>query len=179
MHMAVRAPKVRISTPTEPILPGRGFYQLEEDALYVQIGPFLGNRRFFSYLESEKVNLHFDREGRLIFIEVDEARRRWPVSEEAKPPRVVEPADIRWLDFRSGMDQPQLLTNKRRTILKLEFGTCPQPKNFYLAEDVIAQFNDDNELCAIWISDIVDDLAGQEIAAFRKKLRKTATIGRQ
>ena len=175
--MAVQAPRVRISTPTEPILPGRGFYQLEEDSLYVQVGPFLGNRRFFSYLEAENVNLHFDREGRLIFIEVNEPRRRWPVKKAIRPPAVVEPADIRWLDFRSGLKQPQFSTDRRRTILKIQFESCAELRNFYIAEHVIAQISQSNELCAIWIDDIVDDLAGQEIAAFRRQLRKTSKVG--
>ena len=173
--MAVVAPKVRISTPTEPILPGRGFYQLEEDALYVQIGPFQGNRRFFSYLESETVNLHFDREGRLIFIEVDVARRNWQIESKNSPPDVVEPADIRWLDFRSAMGPPRLLTDIMRGLLHIEFKSDNSPRNFYLSENVVGQVNDSDELCGIWITDIVDDLAGQEIADFRKKLRKANT----
>ncbi len=177
--MAVQAPKVRISTPTEPILPGRGFYQLEEDSLYVQVGPFLGNRRFFSYLEAESVNLHFDREGRLIFIEVNEPRRRWPARADARPPTVVEPADIRWLDFRSELTQPQLRTDNRRAVLEIKFESCSEMRNFYIAEHVIAQISDANELCAIWIDEIIDDLAGQEIAAFRKQLRKMAKVGRK
>lgn len=163
--------KLRISAPTEPILLGRGFYQLEEDSLYVQIGPFSKKRRFFSYLESESVRFDLDREGRLMFIEVAMARRLWKVDPGIKPPRMVEPADIRWLDFRERVEGPVLLTTARRTCLLLRYNSSTSLRSYYLAENVIAQVDKNSELAAIWITDIIDDMAGQEIGAFRKRTR--------
>ena len=55
--MPHRPAKLKISAPIEPIPPGRGFYQLEEDSLLVQVGVFDRRRRFFSYLQSEHVCL--------------------------------------------------------------------------------------------------------------------------
>ncbi len=169
--MALKALKLRISAPSEPILPGRGFYQLEEDSLYVQIGPFSKARRFFSYLESENSRFDLDREGRLIFIEVAVARRHWKIDTDMKLPTVVEPADIRWLDFREKVKNPALLTTAERTCIQLRFSNETPLRNYYLAETVIAQVNSDDMLAALWATDIVDDLAGQQIKAFRKKLR--------
>jgi hypothetical protein len=163
--------KLRISTLTEPILPGQGFYQLEEDTLYVQIGSFSKQRRFFSYLESENVRLDLDREGRLIFVEVSVPRRLWKIDSSLKPPSVVEPADIRWLDFRERVIDPVLLTDPERQCLVLRFTNEASPRNYFLAEKVIAQVNDRHELSAIWIIEIIDDLAGQRIGAFRKMVR--------
>jgi hypothetical protein len=163
--------KLRISTLTEPILAGQGFYQLEEDALYVQIGPFTKERRFFSYLESEHVRFDLDRQGRLIFIEVNVPRRLWRTESSIKPPTVVEPADIRWLDFRDRIKDPLLVCNPKRSHLFLRFAKIEKPRNYYLAETVIAEVNDNDELAGIWITDIIDDLAGQQIGAFRKRLR--------
>ncbi len=163
--------KVRISTPTEPILPGRGFYQLEEDSLYVQIGPFSKKRRFFSYLESDSVRFDIDRQGRLIFIEVVVARRHWRVEPGIFPPTVVEAADIRWLNFRATVGDPGLVSVGNRAVLLLRYSSATELRNYYLAESVVAQVDENNKLAAIWITDIGDDRGGQKIAAFRKKLR--------
>lgn len=169
--MALKAPKVRISTLTEPILPGRGFYQLEEDSLFVQIGPFSKKRRFFSYLESENVRFDIDREGRLIFIEVVVARRHWKIEPGIFPPTIVEVADIRWLNFRAKVGNPILVSEGNRAVLLLKFSNAKLLRNYYLAESVVAQVDENNKLAAIWITDIGDDRAGQKIAAFRKKMR--------
>ena len=160
-----------ISTPSEPIAPGRGFYQLEEEALFVQVGQFVSRRRFFSYLDSERIRLDFDRLGRLIFIEIDISRRLWQVSPALTPPEIVEPADIRWLHFRESVPIPRLLTNERKTVLKLAFRQVDQPLNYYAAQSVIAQVDHNSRLAALWITDITDDIAGQEIGAFRKGIR--------
>ncbi len=169
--MAITLPKLRISTPTEPILPGRGFYQLEEDSLYVQVGFFSGTRHFFSFLESSHVRFEIDSHGHLIFIEYSLPRRQWRVAEPFSHPQVVEPADIRWLDFREQITEPTPLTNTLRTDLLLQFQECEQTWNYYLGDSVVLQVDNRDNLAGIWISGIIDDLAGQEISFFRKKLR--------
>jgi len=160
-----------ISTPSEPIAPGRGFYQLEEESLFVQVGQFVAQRRFFSYLDSDGIRLDFDRLGRLIFIEIDVSRRLWPVDPDLDPPEIIEPADIRWLHFREAVPIPKLATNQRRTLVKLAFRPVEEPLNYYLAQSVIAQADCNSRLAALWITNITDDIAGQEIGAFRKGIR--------
>jgi len=164
--------QLRISTPTEPTAPGRGFYQLEEDALYVQVGPFIPDRAFYSYLESDTVRFDLDRHGRLIFVEVTVPRRQWPVTDELILPPRVEPASIRWLDFRNTIPSPVLLTDRRRTRLLLRFLDTPPVRTLHAADSVFLQVDSDSNLTSVWICDIIDDLAGQEIAAYRKALRK-------
>jgi hypothetical protein len=164
--------RLKVSTPTEPIAPGRGFYQLEEDALYVQIGLFDPDFRFFSYLESESVHLELDRNARLIFIEVTQPRRHWEVSDDLMFPSVVEMADLRWLDFRESIHEPRLTANYSRTLLRVEYSTSSATRNYYLTRNVVAQVDSADHLAAIWINDIEDDLAGREIAAFRKRCRR-------
>ena len=169
--MAVEDVKLRISTPIEPILPGRGFYQLEEDSLYVQIGSFSKERRFFSYLESDITRFDIDRTGHLIFIEVAVARRHWRVDQRINPPELAEAADVRWMDFRRKIKKPSLITSYDRTILMLKFHGGTVFRNYYLADTVMAQVDKNNNLAAVWITDIIDDLAGQEIGTFRLSLR--------
>ncbi len=169
--MTIAAAQIRITTPTEPIVPGRGFYQLEEDVLYVQIGLFGSSRRFYSWLESPTVRLELDREGRLIFIEVDKPRRQWPVVDELESPNRAEIADIRWLDFRRQISEPDLHTNCQRTTLRIGFSDRPASDAYYLAQEVILEVDEHQRPTAIWVARIDDDLAGQEIGAWRKRCR--------
>jgi hypothetical protein len=169
--MTLRALQLRISTPTEPIPHGRGFYQLEEDTLYVQVGAFDLVRRFYSYLESDTLKLQFDRSGRLIFFALSVARRHWPVDEMLTLPDSAGTADVRWLDFRERIAEPTLQTNPRRTLLHLRFSDCSPYRTVHLADKVLLQADKNDRLVALWVDEVTDDLAGQEIAFFRKRLR--------
>lgn len=164
--------RVTVSAPTGPLPPGRGFYQLEEDILYVQVGSFSRRRVFFSYLESHGVRFDIDRKGELIFIEVAKPRRQWKMDPQLSCPDVVESADIRFLDFRQMISEPKMHASEDRTTLSLRFSQAGKTSSYSIAHNIIAQIDDRNHLAAIWITDIVDDLAGQELAAFRKQQRK-------
>ena len=170
--MTAKALQLKIEAPTGEVIPGRGFYQLEEETLYVQIAPFTPDYRFFSFLEADEVRLDLDKEGRLLFIEVDLPRRRWPVSDEITVPKKPKKADIRWLNFREQIKNPSISTNKKREIVKLKFSQKPAAASYYLAEDVILECDDKDRLINIYITQIEDDLAGQEIAAFRQNVAK-------
>ncbi len=169
--MPSKALKTRITTPTGIVPYGRGFYQLEEEELYLPI-EYPGERpHFFSYLESDTVSLHLDRDGRLIFVELTLPRRRWRVKENLVGPEQAAPADIRFLDFRENYEKPTILCDRRREKLMIRFSKGPSTGNYYLAENLIGQFDRQDQLVAIWVSDITDDLAGREIAAWRKLMR--------
>ena len=152
-------------------MPGRGFYQLEEDSLFVQVGSFTSRRRFYSYLESASVLLDLDRHGRLIFAEVGQPRRHWDIEPSLAIPQIVEPADVRWLNFRNSVKKPVFVANREKTALKICFEETSDPLNFYLAQSVIVQTDKKHRLSALWITDITDDMAGREISKFRKDLR--------
>ncbi|MBN1213626.1 MAG: hypothetical protein JXA92_13725 [candidate division Zixibacteria bacterium] len=170
--MTVEVLKLKILTPAGPVFPGRGFYQLEEDALYVQITPFSRDYRFFSFLESERVRFDLDKDGRLLFFELALARRRWPVDNRFRVPEKSEPAEIRWLDFRDSMIEPKITTNKKRTAVKLLFSDEKPLCNYELADSVILQTDRAAHLVALYVTEIIDDIAGQEIAAFRHAVLK-------
>ncbi|MEW6411578.1 MAG: hypothetical protein AB1483_03790 [Candidatus Zixiibacteriota bacterium] len=169
--MTVAAIRLNLLTPTAPILPGRGFYQLEEESLFVQVGTFSKNHRFFSFLESRDVRFDFDKQGRLIFIEVEIPRRQWQIEPLLSPPRPDAVADIRWLNFRDTMPQPEIRTNDNKSILRLSFGHCGKLTSYYVSQSVIVQLDQDGSLGNLWITDITDDIAGQEISAFRRQIR--------
>lgn len=174
--MAIESIKVRVSTPTEHLLLGRGFYQVDDGTLFVQIGPFQHSRHFFSYLESESVRIDIDREGRPIFIEVGLPRQRWQLLPGFQMPPAVEAADLRFTDFRKTIGQPTLLASPNRSSLLIRFDRSTRSRCYHLADSVIAQVSDDGELMAIWVMDIVDDFAGQQLAAFRKSQLTTLLV---
>ena len=160
---------LKISTPTEPIRPGRGFYQLEEDILFVQVGQYSDRQKFFSYLESDNIRFDFDRHGRLIFVEVGCSKRSWENGIDLTPPKIVEPADIRFLDFRQKITLPRFITNDNKSILKIEFGNCDELLNYYLAENIIASIDSDSHLQAVWIDKITEDMAGKKHQSLPQK----------
>ena len=172
MSEILRTISLKINPPTGATLPGRGFYQLEEDALYVPVGEHDPERRFFSYLESKKIRFDIDRSGRLMLIEVDFARRRWSVDDRLTPPSIAEPADIRWLDFRQKMSDPELTTDPQRALLQIRFAPNPTWQWYTLAENVLIQASPDQQLTALMVTAIDDDLAGRQIAAFRKLISR-------
>jgi len=172
--MPVDKLKVAIRTPIDQIPVGRGFYQLEEDALYVQIAPWDSDHRFFSFIESETARLDIDKTGALLFVEVSEARRNWPVQEKLVIPRAVAPADIRWTDFRSTVADPTLLADPTKEHLQIRYSSEDPAFAYEIAGSVLVQVTADNIVTSIWITDIIDDLAGQEIAAFRKAMQPHA-----
>jgi hypothetical protein len=161
--------KVVISPPTRPNQPGRGFYQLEEDSLYVPIGGYSSDRRFFSSIESETVRLDMDKTGELLFIEISLPRKKWKVDPALELPDHASPADIRWLDFRAEFDNPPVLTNPDHTAVCVQFSPEDPAVTYQLAESVIAQATAKLHVCRIWITNIIDDVGGREIAAFRKQ----------
>jgi hypothetical protein len=170
--MPPRALKIRVSAPTETIPFGRGFYQLEEETLYLPIVyPGVEKSHFFSYLESEYLSLQMDRDGRLIFIEISLPRRRWRTLKSLVPPERATGASLRFLDFRAQLAEPSILCDARRQNIMIRFSPGPAIHNYFLAQNIIAQVDRHDHLAAVWVSDIVDDIAGQELAAWRKMAR--------
>jgi len=178
--MATVTPIVKVLAPAEKTPFGRGFYQLEEEALYLPVEYPEGRLKFFSFLDSKTTSFHLDRDGRLIFIEITLPRRRWRVRDNFIPPDRAEAVDLRWLDFRETIAAPTVFCNTRRDQVMLRFGRGPAVRNVRPAENLIAQIGADNRLVTIWAFDIVDDLAGREIAGWRRavhgerKFRQTA-----
>ena len=168
--MTIAALRLRIDAPTGTLEPGRGFYQRDEEALYVQVGEVSPERSCFSYLEADTVRFDLDQQGRLMGIEVAVPRRRWPVDKRLRLPKIAEPADVRWLDFRAKMIDPELVGNKSGDCLLLRFAASESWRWYVLAENVHVQVDPEGRLTALLVTDIVDDYAGRNISRFRKRL---------
>lgn len=176
--MTVSQLTIAVRTPTEQIPVGRGFYQLEEDSLYVQIAPWDREHRFFSYLESDHVRLDIDKNGSLLFIEVALPRRKWRSVETLEVPTRHQPGDVRWADFREQMTSPRLVTDRTREQLQIVFSDAPSVATYEIAQSVLVQADKGHCVTSVWITDIIDDLAGQEIAHFRKAMQPAKKTGR-
>lgn len=162
--------KLIVSTPIKPTPNGRGFYQIEERSLYVQIGGLFDTSRFYSFIDSPITRFDIDRKGHLLFLEVNLPRQHWKIQGDLKMPAAIEPADIRWLSFRKKIESPKVLTNKDNSILKLIFSEKEVVYNYYLADSVILQVGSSKEAVAMIVTNIVEDTAGREIAEFRRKM---------
>jgi len=174
--MPLKALTLKISAPAGIIPRGRGFYQLEEEELYVPVEYPQSRARFFSYLDSESVSFHLDRDGRLIFVEIYLPRRRWKYRENLVVPEKGLAADIRFLDFRQSFEKPSIICDRTRENLMLRFGRGPAVQNYFLAHNLIRQVNSESRLVALWISDITDDIAGKELAAWRKAIHGSSVL---
>lgn len=168
--MGVTTLNVRIDAPTGKLLPGRGFYQRDEETLNVQVGEMAPHRRCFSYLEAETVRLDLDQQGQLMGVEVAQPRRHWKLQKNLRLPRIAEPADVRWLDFRRQIPEPELLRNTAGDRLLLKFMASESWRWYLLAENIHVQIDSDSQLAAILISDIAEDFAGRNISRYRKRL---------
>lgn len=148
---------------------GRGFYQLEDDALYVALADYSESAHFFSYLESDTVRFDLDTKGRLMTLEVTLPRRHWPVAEALTYPLRATEADLRWVDFRKPMIRPELLTDPKRLNLTIRFSNHQPAASYYLADKIMCQIDAEQNLIALWVTDIIDDLAGRELLEFKQR----------
>jgi len=161
--------KVVIKTPipTQPV--SRGFYQVEEDCLYVPIHP---GGKFFSFLDSPQAVFDIDNKGRLLFMKILTPRRYWTVNKSLRPPAQAAPSDIRFLEFRNALPKIILETSPRKSWLHLVFERCDKTSAYAVAGNLIFETTPEITLAGIWITDITDDRAARSMAAWRKKLKE-------
>lgn len=169
----MRLTRIRLRLKETPTAfpPGRGFYQVDEDALSVCIGASESDRHFFSYLESDSLRLDINKHGELLFLELNTPRRLWPIEDALQPPVAAERISIRFLDFRATLPEYSIATNATQSLLKITFSNGLAHRKFQIAESLVAQISESNDLIAIWVTEIEDDFAGQKLSAFQQQLR--------
>lgn len=160
-------PKLAIKTPAETTSFSRGFYQVEEDTLYVPLFP---GGRFFSYLDSPQVSLQTDRKGRLVFIQILAPRRNWTVADNMVPPSGLESADIRFLDFRDKLDATDIEVNPAGDTVRIVFASVKDIQTYRITDNLLFDVTPDERLAAIWIFHVEDDRAAEKMAAWRKEI---------
>ena len=177
--MALDKIRVQIFNPSASLRCGHGFYQVEEDSLFVQLGQFSQSNRFFSYLESKDILLHINKYGQLIFVELNMPKRQWKTDPGFSLPITFTETDLLFVDFRKKIKAPSITSNKNKTLIKLHFETDNKIDNssdssYLLSENVIAQVSKEQTLSSIFITGITDDFAGRELKKFRKRITGSA-----
>lgn len=183
-----RGIKVRIKTPAETKLFGRGFYQVEEDCLYVPLYP---SGTFYSYVDADykekssktnknaikRIRFSFDinRRGRLLFIKVTTPRRFWTNEKELEAPSPIEWADVRFLTFRAQVQTAGIYYSSKQSLVQLKLEDKAVAHTYNIAENIIIGISEDDYLVSVWVHDISDDRAAQQMAAWRKALRGDKT----
>jgi len=162
--------KVTVKTPAAPPFASRGFYQVEEDALYVPIYP---GGKFFSFLDSPQVTLDVDPKGRLLFVQILVARHSWQVRPDISPPVNPPGADVRFLDFRDKIPDARVETSADHSLAHVIFGELHANRSYRVADNLIVDLTADNTLAAIWVTAIEDDRAARAMAEWRKEIRET------
>ena len=163
--------KVVIKTPDGYGAVSRGFYQVEEDSLYVPLHPA---GKFFSYLDSPQATFDIDNAGRLLFLHIHTPREAWDIFDQTKPPVISNPADIRFMDFRNTLPAFRPETAADKSWLRLRFEDSRQTVSYQAAENLIFEITTEATLASIWIMAIDDDRAAQGMARWRKMVAKEA-----
>lgn len=172
-------PIVNISTPAVIDRFSRGFYQQDENLLYVPIYP---GGDFFSYLDTtveesdhrDNRSLFFDidRAGNLTFIKLHMARKKWPIQDEIKAPQSILAADVRFKQFREQMSHFDLVTNREKNCLCLIFAPENEGGAVYrITDNLIIEMTGTSSMSRLWILDIVDDRCARQMSIWRKQIR--------
>jgi len=163
------SPRISIETPAAVSRFSRGFYQVEEDALYV---PFHPAGTFFSYLDSDQLSLQTDNQGQLVFLQLMLPRAGWIVDPTIAWPDVTMTADIRLLDFREQLPDVRVKVSPDKSLVRIAFASEADTVAYHLTETLICDVTPDARLAAMWIGDIEDDRAAVKMAAWRKTMKE-------
>ncbi|MDD4052276.1 MAG: hypothetical protein PHR28_10330 [candidate division Zixibacteria bacterium] len=162
-------PRIVIQTPAAESRFSRGFYQVEEDALYVPLYPA---RTFFSYLDSDLLSLQTDNQGQLVFLQLLLPRPNWIANPSIAWPDVSLTADVRLLDFRNQLPEIGVETSPDRSLVRIAFASETEAVAYRLTETLICEVTPNARLTAIWIREIEDDRAAARMAAWRKGMKE-------
>jgi hypothetical protein len=161
--------RVSVKAPAAVQPVSRGFYQVEEDILYVPVVP---GGKFYSFLDSDGIVLDIDRSGRLLFIQIRIPRHQWHTRKSLRPPAAYTTADVRFLNFRDTLPPVLIETNARTSILRLTFAAEKSSAAFAIADNLLIETTAAQTLKSIWILSLDDDRAAQGMAAWRKAVGK-------
>jgi hypothetical protein len=170
--------KVRIAG--FPVTPGisSGFYQAEEEALSTPIIHDNPRPRFYSALDAEGVSLQCDNKGRLIFVQVRKPRRLW-IGAKGVSSAPSPAADIRFLDFRCRIPEPEYLCDRQKNALLIKFGEVSSSDSFRIGDNVVALIHRKSALRGLFIDCLNSDRAGKALAKWRRLVAGGSSLKRQ
>ncbi len=167
--MSVLVTEIKVHIAGFPVTPGisGAFYQAEEEALSAPIIHENPRPRFHSALDSEGVSLQCDNQGRLIFVQVRKPRRLW-IGAKGVSAAPSPAADIRFLDFRCQIPEPEYLCDQQKDSLLVKFGDVSASDSFRIGDNVLALVYQRRILRGIYIDCLQPDRAGKALAKWRR-----------
>ncbi len=167
--MSSLVPEIRIHIAGHPVTPGisSAFYQAEEEALSAPIIHDNPRPRFHSALDSEGVSLQCDNHGRLIFVQVRKPRRLW-IGARGVSAMPAPAADIRFLDFRCRIPEPEFLCDQGKNSLLIKFGEVAASDSFRIGDNILALIYQKSVLRGLFIDGLQPDRAGRSLAKWRR-----------
>ncbi len=171
--------EIKVRVAGFPVTPGisGGFYQAEEEALSNPIIHAEPRPRFYSALDAEGVSLQCDNKGRLIFVQVRKPRRLW-IGSKGVSSAPSPAADIRFLDFRCRIPEPEYLCDSQKNSLLIKFGEVASSDSFRIGDNVVALIHNKKVLRGLFIDCLHTDRAGKALAKWRRLVAGGSSLKR-
>jgi len=160
-----------------PVTPAisSGFYQAEEEALSVPIVYTEPRPRFHSALDTDGVSLQCDKYGRLIFVQIRKPRRLW-IGSRGISSTPAPATDIRFLDFRCRIPEPQFLCDSLKDRLLIKFGDVASSDSYRISDNVLALVYRRTILRGLFIDYLNPDRAGRSLGKWRRVVAGGSSI---
>lgn len=169
--------RISLRLAGHPVTPAisAAFYQAEEEALSVPIIYDNPRPRFFSALDSESLSLQCDNSGRLIFVHIKKPRRLW-IGERGVSPVPSPPADIRFLDFRCRIPEPEFLCDAKKQRLLVRFSPVHSSSSYQVGDNVFLYMSDESVLTGMYIDLVNSDRAGKKMAVWKRLVAEGSSV---
>jgi len=160
--------RLKLITPAENHIHSRGFYQEEEESLYVPLYP---GGRFFSYLDGDNIRLDIDNKGRLLFLSLNIPRRRWIKVPRLRFPAVPGSASMKIINFRDRLPRARIYSSLNIQNLHISLFKEPVENTYQLTPSLLIETGTNNNLTGFWIKGVEEDRAALKMAAWRKHMK--------
>ena len=169
--------RISLRLAGHPVTPAisAAFYQAEEEALSVPIIYDNPRPRFFSALDSESLSLQCDNSGRLIFVQVKKPRRLW-IGDHGISAAPSPPADIRFLDFRCRIPEPEFLSDAKKQRLLIRFSPVHSSSSYQIGDNVFLYMNAEAELTGMYIDLVNSDRAGKKMSQWKRLVAEGSSV---
>lgn len=162
---------IRLSPPADPIPVARGFYQPDDESLLVLVHYPGEQPRYFNHLDSESLRIETDIKGRLLSLELLIPQAEWKVDTNHRSSvTAIVAEEIRFLDFRTGLNPVELSTNRLRDSMSIRIErVVASERRILIAENLTATVASDL-LLSLSVSGIALDRGGRAIRRWRKEV---------
>lgn len=169
--------RISLRLAGHPLIPAisAAFYQEEEESLSVPIIYDNPRPRFYSALDSESLSLQCDNSGRLIFVQIKKPRRLW-IGSHGISPVPSPPADIRFLDFRCRIPEPEFMSDAKKRQLLIRFMPVHSSSSYQIGDNVFVYMSAEGELTGMYIDLVNSDRAGKKMSQWKNLVAEGSSL---